>query len=117
MDGFNYNAAVGFAEPFNVQTIRQALGCFFAALGHRVGFSDGDIVDANFTGGGKVADAAGLERGESMELRVRSGGFSISKFEQATGEVAASVAFQFEEQRFVSFGEPNFAGNRSFAAV
>ena len=110
--GLDDDAAVGVAEPFEVEDIGEFGGDGFA-FGEEVeeiGFADGG--DAGFAGSGHVADWALLDGGEEVEMGER---FRVGIFEgeDAACEIAEAIAEEFEGERVLAAEEPEATGDLS----
>ena len=108
--GLDDDAAVGIAEPFEVEDIGEFGGDGFA-FGEEVeeiGFADGG--DACFAGSGHVADGALLDRGEEFEVGER---FRVGVFEgeDAACEIAEAIAEEFDDERGLEAEEPEATGD------
>ena len=67
---FDHDAAVSFAEPFEVKRVCEMLGRLFFSLRHRIRLLDRNLENARFARSGHVAGDAELFVGERIEMRM-----------------------------------------------
>lgn len=119
--GFDDDAAVGVAEPLEVEDVGETSGdgLAFGEEVEEIGVADGG--DASFAGSGHVADWALLDGSEELEMgeRFRVG---IFESEDAACEIAEAIAEEFDDERVLEAEEPEATGDlaadfvREFAA-
>jgi hypothetical protein len=88
-----------------------------AAVDPGAGFCVRDLVHANLARRGEVADPAALNGGQGGVLAQRYRGVPVGECEQASSEVGAGIAGQFERERSGQAGEPEGPPDAAFPAI